>query len=92
MQRLNGDVYGKGIYAATDLMYGKGFGRRQVELNETGDESRIRRCLNFASGTKKTQLRSKDSQKTNEVLWLNEMYLWVMISVTFAYCTLQYLL
>jgi len=27
VQRLNGEAYGKGIYAATDLMYGKGFGR-----------------------------------------------------------------
>lgn len=27
VQRLNGDAYGKGIYAATDLNYGKGFGR-----------------------------------------------------------------
>ena len=63
MQRLNGDVYGKGIYAATDLMYGKGFGRRQVELNETGDTSRIRRCLNFASGTKKTQRMGQKTVK-----------------------------
>ena len=37
VQRLNGEAYGKGIYAATDLKYGKGFGRRQVELNGTGD-------------------------------------------------------
>lgn len=27
VQRLNGEAYGKGIYAATDLNYGKGFGR-----------------------------------------------------------------
>ena len=33
VQRLNGDAYGKGIYAATDLNYGKGFGRILDEFN-----------------------------------------------------------
>jgi len=76
VQRLNGDAYGKGIYAATDLNYGKGFGRILDEFN--GLVENVEANILTGSHSEKPFIFSKHQGFQGFLqIWLSQFWEWM---------------